>query len=52
MAIGRFDLKVRIRQDLASDVLKFLENGGSIVSLPYGPDVAQAQMDAATGVNK
>jgi len=47
MAVGRVDLKVRIRQDLADDVSRFLKSGGSIVSLPYAPDVAQAQIDAA-----
>jgi len=47
MAVGRVDLKKRIRQELADDVSRFLKSGGSIVSLPYAPDAAQAQIDAA-----
>jgi len=47
MAVGRFDLKVRIREDLAADIANFLNKGGNITPLPYGPDVAQAQIDAA-----
>jgi hypothetical protein len=52
MAVGRFDLKVRIRQDLADDVSRFLKSGGSITPLPYGPDVAQSRIDAAAVANK